>query len=421
MTIAKQLPFPGLKSFTGQWYEASSWPKHKIDFQGKRVAVVGTGATGVQIVPKIAAVTRQLTVFQRTANYVLPGRNYIIDEHQASSIKQCYDDTWKYASSHPSGLAMIPSGKTGKDLTDPDEIQQVLDAGWEQGGFHFQFETLEDIGRDKRSNELASNYVRKKIHAIVKDQETAKLLCPTHPFGSKRPPCGHFYYEAYNRPNVKLVDISQSKLDLYEKGIRLSSGEEYEFDIIIFALGFDAATGALNDMDIRGTEGKSLRESWATRLETYAGVLVPGFPNMFSICGPHVPFGNMPVVSNTQVDWIGKTLNYMEQNKLVKIDVNQGAVETWSSHVRDVFESTLVAQSAKDAGAWFVGGNIPGKASDILFYFGGLDKWTEWLNREAKSEWASMDFTPRAADDAEGIDRSCGLGSLLGADVTLKA
>ncbi|KAH6871226.1 cyclohexanone monooxygenase [Thelonectria olida] len=393
LSVAKEPPFAGLKSYKGEWYQASRWPKQKIDFEGKRIAVIGTGATGVQIIPKLAPVAEQLTVFQRTPNYVLPGRNYEIDEHQVTNIKQSFDTTWNHASTHPFGLAMKSSGKTVQGVADAENIRQVLDSGWECGGFHFQFETFDDLFTNQESNDLASEYLRQKIRAIVQDPDTAELLCPKYSFLSKRPPCGHFYYEAFNRPNVKLIDISQQDIELCKEGILTSSGVEHEFDMIIFALGFDAATGALSEMNVKGSQGKSLRDCWAKRVETFAGVLVPGFPNMFSVCGPHVPFGNMPVVLDIEVSWIGRTLRYMEENKLVKIEVTEKAANAWTCHLDEAFKATLFAESAKKSGAWFVGANIPGKASNVLFYFGGVPTWSAWLNNEIKSSWASMDFS----------------------------
>ncbi|GAB7352385.1 hypothetical protein MBLNU459_g2819t1 [Dothideomycetes sp. NU459] len=396
LSIAKEPPFAGLKSFGGKLYQASNWPAEKVDLHGKRIAVIGTGATGVQIIPKLALVAKQLTVFQRTPNYVLPGRNYSIDEDEAASIKKNYDRTWNSASTHPFGLAMTATGKTVKDMADADKVRQVLDAGWETGGFHFQFETFDDLFTNQESNDIASEYVRQKIKAIVKDPSTADLLTPKYPFLSKRPPCGHFYYEAYNQPNVKLVDIKHDNITLYEKGIRTASGGEYEFDIIISALGYDAATGALSEMDVTGSQGKLLRNSWAKNVETFAGVLVPDFPNMFVVCGPHVPFGNMPVVLDIEVSWIGRTIQYMEKSKHAKINVSAKAAHAWSSHLDEAFKATLFAESAKASGAWFVGANIPGKVSAPLFYFGGVPTWTSWLEDERKSAWKSMDFSPAA-------------------------
>ncbi|KIW80833.1 hypothetical protein Z517_07450 [Fonsecaea pedrosoi CBS 271.37] len=207
----------------------------------------------------------------RTLNYVLPGRKYTFNEYQKAAIKQNYNTTW-------------------------NRIRQILDSSWQSGGFHFQFETFNDLITDIRSNEIASEYLRKKIRAIIKELETVEALYPKYPFLSKRPPCGHFYYETFNRSNVKLVDVSRDDINVFENGIRLGSGVEYEFNMIIFALGFDAATGALSEFEVKGTGGKVLKDYWERRLETFAGALVPGFPNIFIVCGPYVPFGNMPVV-----------------------------------------------------------------------------------------------------------------------------
>ncbi|KAJ0419719.1 hypothetical protein BJY00DRAFT_324246 [Aspergillus carlsbadensis] len=392
LSVAKKPPFVGLKCYKGEWYQAQTWPADTVDLRGKRVAVIGTGATGVQIVPKIAPVAKQLTVFQRTPNYVLPGRNYTIDEYQAGEIKHRFEETWARARSHPSGLAMTPSGRTAKSVADMENIRQIFDAGWEAGGFHFNNETLDDLATNAQSNELACEYLRQKIRTIVADPQTAELLCPKYPFLSKRPPCGHFYYEAFNRPNVKLVDIRSKNLDLYGDGICLDWKEQYEFDLIIFALGFDAATGALAEIDVRGTDHKSLGASWATKLETFAGVAVPGFPNMFPVCGPHVPFGNMPVVLDIQVDWIGRTIRHMEESGLTTVHVTQDAVDRWSAHVEDAFSQTLFAESAKRSGAWFVGKNMPGKSDSVLFYFGGVPSWTAWLNKEVDNSWPGLAF-----------------------------
>ncbi|KAJ0416308.1 Baeyer-Villiger monooxygenase [Aspergillus carlsbadensis] len=397
LSVAKKLPFPGLASYTGQWYETSKWPIQQPDFTGKRVAIIGTGATGVQIIPKIAPAVAELTVFQRTPNYVLPGRNYTIDDLQASEIKGKYNQLWSNARSQGAGLAMKPSGKT-LDTLNPQEARRLLDAGWEDGGFHYHFETLDDIYTNPKANELVADYVRQKIRAVVKDPNTAELLCPKYPYLAKRPPCGHFYYEAFNRPNVGLVDISEDAIDLYERGIRTESGVEYEVDIVVFALGFDAATGALSEMDVRGKQGLSLAEAWDKSLETFAGVLVPHFPNMFPVCGPHVPFGNMPVVLDIQIDWIGKVIAQMEGSGLGAVEASDKAVRVWSDHVKEAFEATIFAAGAKTTRSWFVGANIPGKPERILFYFGGVPAWTEWLVKEAESGWQGLKFTRGSSD-----------------------
>lgn len=398
LSLAKEPPFPGLANYTGEWYQAAKWPKENIDFKGKRVAIIGTGATGVQLVPKLATAAKHLTVFQRTPNYVLPGRNYPIDEHQVAEIKENYDATFKSALQHPAGLAMTPSGKTSKDVTEAETIRQIFDQGWETGGFHYQFETFDDIFTDQDSNARAGEYIRQKIRAIVKDPATAELLCPKYPFISKRPPCGHFYYEAFNRTNVSLVDIRGKDLEIYEKGIRTSpNGEEYEFDMIIFALGFDAGTGALADMDIRGSSGQSLREVWGKGPQTFAGSMVPGFPNMFTLCGPHIPFGNMPVVLDAQMGWIGKAIRHTEKENQQRIEVSQKAADDWGNHVVEAFNATYFHDTAKESGSWFVGGNIPGKATTPLFYFGGVPGWKKWLEDESDGNWSNMNFVSPVA------------------------
>lgn len=394
LSIAKEPLFKGLKEFTGEWYQAASWPKGPVSFEGKRIAVVGTGATGVQIIPKLASAATQLTVFQRTPNYVLPGRNYQIDESQAAEIKKNYATTLGRAAAHPYALAMTFSGKTIKDATDPDTIRRILDAGWESGGFHFQFETLDDLFVSPESNEIASDYIRQKIRSIVRDQATAEMLCPKYPFLSKRPPCGHFYYEAFNRPNVDLIDISHDEIELYSRGIRSTSGQgQWEFDMIIFALGFDAATGALSEIDVRGKEGQSLGDLWARDVRTFAGVLVPGFPNMFTVCGPHIPFGNMPVILDLQMRWIGKTIGHMNDNRLAGIEVSSEAASLWCTHLEETFRKTLFAASAKETGSWFVGANVPGKRPAPLFYFGSVQSWLSWLEDEALQVWKDMSFS----------------------------
>lgn len=353
LSVSRELPFTGLKRFKGEHYQASKWPKESVDLRGKRVALVGTGATGVQIIPKIAPYVKELTVFQRTPNYVLPGRNYTIDEHQAAEIKRDFQEAWTAATNHPFGLAMEDPNLAAANVSEAEKLRQVLDSGWESGGFHFQFETFSDLFTDAKSNLIASDYLRNKIRAVVKDPKTAELLCPNYPFLSKRPPCGHQYYETFNRSNVKLVDISKDDIDMYEDGIRTKSGSDYEFDVIIFALGFDAATGALCEMDVTGRQGLSLRDHWAEKLDTFAGILVPNFPNMFMVCGPHAPFGNMPVVEEVEVNWIGRTIEHMEREGFTSIDVPSKAADAWSAHVTEAFEATLFAESAGQVHAWF--------------------------------------------------------------------
>ena len=231
-------PFPGLDTFKGEWYRTGLWPKKPVDFAGKRVAVIGTGATGVQVIPIIAHNAKKVTVFQRTPNYVMPARNHPLGSEQASEIKREYGAILKRCQQQAFGFDMIDSSTKYDDIKhDPKQVERVLERGWEKGGFRYVFETFGDVLTSPECNEATSEFVRKKIRAIVHDEKTAELLCPKYPIVSKRPPLGHYYYETYNRENVELVDIKSNPIkEITRTGLKTQHGE-YEFDVIIFAIG----------------------------------------------------------------------------------------------------------------------------------------------------------------------------------------
>jgi cation diffusion facilitator CzcD-associated flavoprotein CzcO len=230
-------PFPGIDSFQGEWYRTGLWPKHKVEFAGKRVALIGAGATAVQVAPIVAHNAKNLTIFQRTPNFVIPGRNYPIGKEQMDEIRNTYEDISKRARGHSMGFDIIDSPVKFDDVKDEAAVQRILDSGWEKGGFHYFFETFGDTLTNPKTNEAASEFVRNKIRAIVEDKKTAELLCPTYPIFSKRPPAGHNYYQMFNRSNVELVDVRNDPIqEITAKGVKLGS-KEYEFDMIIFAIG----------------------------------------------------------------------------------------------------------------------------------------------------------------------------------------
>ena len=392
MSAAKKIPFPGLAGFKGQWFQSSTWPKETPDLKGKRIAVIGTGATGVQLVPKLATVAKELFVFQRTPNYVLPGRNVNIDRDEADEIRENYKATWSMSEETSFGIPVASSGKTFGQMKD-GEAQLTLDRAWESGGFHMMLESFDDLFTDAGANTAVSDYLKNKISVIVKDPATAELLMPKYPFLTKRPPCGHGYYEAFNRPNVKLVDISKEEIDVYENGVKTSqTGAHYDVDVIVFALGFDAGIGALSEMEVRADNGPSLKEAWEKEVETYAGVLIPGFPNMFMVCGPHMPFGNMPLVLDLQVTWIGALLQHMKDTSATRVSVRDEAAQAYCKELVMIFETVVFAPSSKKLRSWFVGGNIPGRAVRPLFYFSGIPRWRTWLDRERDGGWKGMLF-----------------------------
>ncbi|EXJ78156.1 cyclohexanone monooxygenase [Capronia epimyces CBS 606.96] len=391
LSSQRRPPFDGLDSFQGKWYQTSSWPKEGVDLVGKRVAVIGTGATGVQVIPIVAHEAESLTVFQRTPNYVIPGRNHSISPELLGEIRRNYDQVWNQARGHVFGLAYSPADRTVADVNEA-EHQEVLERGWETGGFRFVFESFDDVLLDPKSNEAMAEFVRNKIRTIVKDKKTAELLSPKYPFLAKRPPLGHFYYEAYNRPNVKLVDISDNPIkELTPKGIRTQSGDEYEFDVIIFAIGFDVATGALTDMDIRGRDHTSLSEKWSKTLETFLGITVPGFPNLFMASGPQSPFANIPVCIDHEVNFIGRAISDLRQHGHTKMEPTEAAALQWATHVEESFKATLLGSSSAKVHSWYVGANVPGKPQNVQFYFGGVGNYFAQIEKEAAAGFPSFE------------------------------
>ena len=380
-------PFPGLEKFRGEWYVTGRWPKERVDFAGKRVVVIGTGATAVQAIPIIAKTARHLTVLQRTPNYVLPARNGPLTEEERASIRRDYDEIWRQAREHFFGFAMEPAGRMCGDVT-PEQHQRILERGWETGGFRFIFESFDDIFTDERSNEIAAEFIRNKIRAIVKDPATAELLCPKdYPLTAKRPPLGHYYYETFNRPNVTLVDVSGDPItELTETGVRTAT-RAFDADLIVFATGFDAVTGTLQAMDVRGRDGVTIADKWRDGPRTHLGIMVDGFPNLFMVLGPQSPFANIPVVIDGMVDWIGRALRHMRAQGLATLEARPEAVEGWRKHVDELIHATVLAKGR----SWFLGDNIPGKPHVTLFHFGGAGVYRKECLDEAERGFAGFE------------------------------
>jgi cyclohexanone monooxygenase len=385
-------PFPGLDSFGGEWYETSNWPTQKVDFAGKRVAVVGTGSSGVQVVPVIAHTAAHLTVYQRTPNYVLPGRNRVLEDHERQGIKTNYDAIWQLCREQVFGFPIEPANRVAGDMATADEFEQVLEAGWEAGGFRYMFETFDDLLVDSATNERAAEFVRRKIRAIVKDPKTAELLCPTgYPIGGKRPPLGYWYFEAFNRPNVELVSVKDNPIEaVTPTGIRLADGSEQEFDVIVFALGFDAGTGAMSAMDIRGRDGRTIRDEWSRRSNNYLGITIEGFPNVFMLFGPGCAFANAPVLIEYQAQWIGRAIAHSRDTDGAPVEPTVEAVRAWEQTCEQAQQATVIHDGAAAANSWFVGANIVGKRQGPLVYFGALSSYAAELAKEIESGFPNV-------------------------------
>jgi len=360
---ASYLPnIPGLDSFKGISYHTSRWPKETTDFTGKRVAVIGTGATAVQLIPIIAKEVGHLTVFQRTPNYCAPLRNSLVDPETQRKFKASYPEIFKKCGETTAAFRYDFDPRSVFDVSEEERLEQ-FERLWAKPGFEKWLGNFRDIMTSRKANEVFAEFVRNKIRERVKDPVVAEKLVPkNHPFGSKRIPLETNYYEAYNRDNVQLVDINETPIERFTpKGIK-TSDKEYEFDVIILATGFDAITGALTRMDIRGEGGQTLKEKWADGPRTYLGMQSAGFPNFFLAINN--AFCNFPRCAETIVEWITDCIRYMREKDVARIAPTLQAEDAWVKHANQLVEGSMLVE----ANSWFVGANIPGKARAILLY-----------------------------------------------------
>jgi cyclohexanone monooxygenase len=362
---SKNIPkFPGLEDFQGEWYHTGNWPHEKVDFTGKRVGIVGTGSTGIQAIPMIAREAKHLYVFQRTPQYSVPARNTPLDKEEEARIKADYQGYRARNNSQPFAQDLsLPTVQTFE--VSEEERRRRYEECWEKGGLGMML-AFADSGTNREANETISSFVKEKIQHIVKDPEVAKLLLPDHIYACKRPCLDTDYFETYNRPNVTLVDISGAGIErITPHGLR-AKGKEYELDCLVFATGFDAMTGSLNNINIRGRANQALKDKWAEGPRSYLGLSSAGFPNLFTITGPGSPsvLANMIPAIEQHVNWIGDCLQYMRERGLRTIEATVEAEEPWLIQVQTAANATL--WNACDN--WYQGANIPGKPRVFMPY-----------------------------------------------------
>ncbi|WP_281019373.1 MULTISPECIES: NAD(P)/FAD-dependent oxidoreductase [unclassified Minwuia] len=377
LSSANMPDIPGVESFRGAIFHTGQWPHEDVDFTGKRVAVIGTGSSAIQSIPIIAEQAASLTVFQRTANYAIPARNRPLDPEDVARIKAHYGEMRAQAKKMPAGI-LFQANDVSARAVDDAERQARFEHRWQKGGLTF-LGAFNDLLLDEKSNRYAADFVRNKIRKTVKDPKVAELLCPTNIIGCKRLCVDSGYYETFNRQNVHLVDISGSPIEaLTESGLR-TGGEEYAFDCIVFATGFDAMTGSLLRVDIRGSEGRPLAEKWQEGPKTYLGLMTAGFPNMFMVTGPGSPsvLTNMLPSVEQHAEFIADCIAHIAGNGLKRIEAEPEAEEAWVAHGDQVAGLTLRSTCS----SWYVGANIPGKPRVFMPYIGGfpayLDKCAE--------------------------------------------
>ncbi|MBV8303136.1 MAG: NAD(P)/FAD-dependent oxidoreductase [Acidimicrobiia bacterium] len=375
LSAANVPAIPGLDTFGGEWHHTAAWPHEGVDFTGKRVGLVGTGSTGIQAAPVIAEQAEHLYVFQRTPNYSVPARNYPLTPEQLGEIKANYAEIRRRCRESYAGFPYDVTPTPATAVT-AEERQETYERLWgEEGGFKFIYGSYFDLLFNKDSNETAAEFIRSKIRQIVTDPAVAEKLVPKdYPYGTKRPPIDTDYYQTFNRPNVTLVDLRETPItEIVPAGIQ-TTGADYDIDVIVFATGFDAVTGSLRKIDVRGSHGLTLADKWESGPRTYLGLQVAGFPNMFTVTGPGSPavLANMPTAIEQHVDWIGDCIGYMREHGLTRIEATEAAEDAWVDHVRDVAELTLFPL----ADSWYLGANIPGKKRVFMPYVGGFLPYT---------------------------------------------
>ena len=383
--------FPGLDTFAGRWYHTGQWPHEGVDFAGQRVGLVGTGSTGIQATPVIAAQAGHLTVFQRTANYSVPARNYKLTDEIVRQTKANYAEIRRTERETPNGHAFRIQDRSALEVS-AEEREALFEAAWAEGGLKFRA-TFRDLLSNAEANATAAAFIKRKIRELIHDPAVADALTDfDHPYAAKRPPIDTEYFETFNRPNVTLVDVKRAPIEeIVPEGIR-TGGKVYPLDIIVFATGFDAMTGPFLRINIEGRDGLTLKEAWAHGPRTHLGLQVAGFPNLFTITGPGSPsvLCNMPVPIEQHVEWIADCIAHMRANGMTVIEPQAEAVDRWVQQVNEVASAPFLPQASR---SWYLGANVPGKPRVFMPYAGGMARYRGICNEVAAKGYEGFTMT----------------------------
>jgi len=390
---AAQVPdFKGLETFEGAWYHTGNWPHEGVDFTGQRVGVIGTGSSAIQSIPLIARQAAHLFVFQRTPNFSIPARNAPLDPEYERRWKANYAEHRRQARESRVGFVVERNDLSALEVSAEERLREY-ESRWSRGGLGFNA-TFADLLTSKDANDTAAEFFRAKIRAAVRDPAVAETLSPRHyPVGTKRLCVDTDYYDTFNRDNVTLIDLRTAPIEaITPTGLR-TRDEAYALDSLVFATGFDAMTGALLSIDIRGRAGQTLRHKWAEGPRTYLGLAVAGFPNLFAITGPGSPsvLSNMIVSIEQHVDWIADCLVYLREHDRTAIEATVAAEDTWVAHVNEVGHATLYPL----ANSWYMGANIPGKPRIFMPYIGGVGVYRQFCDDVAAKGYEGFALTHR--------------------------
>jgi cyclohexanone monooxygenase len=401
LSVPRLPDIPGLERFRGEAYHTGLWPHEPVEFEGKRVGVIGTGSSAVQVVTAIAGVAEEVFVFQRTPAFSVPAWNHPLSEEEVREHKARYRELRELARWTGGGNPWHTRQCSVFDET-PEQRLEEFEKRYRLGGFHLHA-AYADLFTSPEANELVSEFVREKIRERVRDPQLAEKLCPyDYPLATKRMCVDTGYYETFNREDVHLVDVRERPIEeITERGIRVG-GEEIELDMLVFGTGFDAFTGAMLRIDLRGRDGLAIQEKWADGPRAYLGLALAGFPNLFTITGPGSPsvLSNMMVSIEQHVEFIAGCIEFMREHGLAATEPTQEAEDAWADHVRELGEASLYPEAAK-VGGWYMGANVPGKPRVLLPYVGGVGAYRRHCDEVVARGYEGFAFT--AGEPAEAV------------------
>ncbi|WP_310565764.1 NAD(P)/FAD-dependent oxidoreductase [Hydrogenophaga sp.] len=395
LSVPRDPDIPGLDKFKGELYRAAKWPHQPVSYAGKRVAVLGTGSTGIQIVQEVGPQAGELFVLQRTPSFTMPMRNFPLTPEYTAEVKRHYPGLREAARNSPAG-GLRPASTRAFFSVRPEERQSLLEDAWQRGGLAM-LGTFSDLLFNEEANEQVAEFIRGKIGEVVKNPATAEALKPRgYPVFARRPCLDSSYYETYNLPHVHLVDLTQEPIvEITERGVRVGSGgatREIELDMLILATGYDGLTGALTAFDVVGKRGETVNQKWKDGAHSYLGLMLEGFPNLFMTTGPTGPaaLANIVRISENDVDWIAAVMTHMDQNALASVEPTQAAEDAWMELVRTMAQRSLLSK----AKTWYVGANVAGKAQGLTLYTGGFPKYREHCTQVMQRGWNDLSFVP---------------------------
>jgi cyclohexanone monooxygenase len=368
LSTANMPDIPGINDFAGETYHTALWPHEPVSFEGKRVAVIGTGSSGIQAIPEIAKEAAHVTVLQRTPQFAFPAGNRPLTPDETAEARENWEAIKAKMLAHPGGFPVDPHERSALDAT-PEEREALYEKLWQRGSFKFFLDSYNDIAISEEANKSMADFVRGKIREIVKDPEIADKLMPDHFVMTKRPILENGYFETYNRDNVTLVDLREDPIERFTPTSVITESGEHPIDMLVLATGFDAISGSMLRLNPKGRGGLSLRERWSDRFHNYLGLTIGGFPNLFMIHGPGSPgvFYNMPLGAERQIGWIGDCIRYLRNQGLGAVEPSADSEDAWSDEVTGIANFTLFPRTD----SWWTGANIPGKPRYFSAYLGG--------------------------------------------------